>query len=217
MAKSMNGQSNLFNPTTCEASSSAISLPGLADGPTRSDSPDGPIAAKCGPVRALANAIQAQLEVGKPRPNVGRGSAALLRRIDLRLSLVNRLLRLAPGWMRSAMISSDWSTTVRAAILPAYVTGADHARERIYFAGHTHRHGQSGGGVDAEAPWMSWPRSYTRDVVCPDGLSARVAQKRAFGNAIVPQVAAVFIEACMSIGGIEHLYADAVAKGDDVL
>jgi site-specific DNA-cytosine methylase len=84
--------------------------------------------------------------------------------------------------------------TVRAAILPAYSAGFDHARERIYFAGHTYRDGESSVPVDEEMAWMSWPRSYTRGMGAKDGLPDVVGQMRAFGNAIVPQVAQVFIE-----------------------
>lgn len=84
---------------------------------------------------------------------------------------------------------------VKAAILPAYSAGFDHARERIYFAGHTNSHGESGCPVDAETSWMSWPGRYTRGVVSPHGVSRDVVALSGFGNAIVPQVAQIFIAA----------------------
>lgn len=91
---------------------------------------------------------------------------------------------------------------VGAAILPALCVGQDHIRERFYFVGDTDREGQPSVCVDAEMAGM--PRYYrdAGDMVSEDGLSTDVALLRGFGNAIVPQVAQVFIEAYLdSVGG----------------
>ena len=86
-----------------------------------------------------------------------------------------------------------------AAVLPAVAVGADHARHRLYFAGHAHGHGESGRAVDAEAPRLSWDRGDAERVVSANGVSSGVAQLRAFGNAIVPAVAAEFIGAYLEV------------------
>lgn len=88
---------------------------------------------------------------------------------------------------------------VRAAVLPAYCVGFDHARERIYFAGDTHRFSEPSLPVDEEVAWMSWPGRYTGGMAPPHGVSRDVVALSGFGNAIVPQVAQVFIEAYMSV------------------
>jgi DNA (cytosine-5)-methyltransferase 1 len=84
---------------------------------------------------------------------------------------------------------------VGAAVLPACSVGFDHARPRIYFAGHADCDGQPGRTVDAQASRVPRDRSDAGAVVCADGVSAGVAALRGFGNAIVPQVAQAFIEA----------------------
>jgi DNA (cytosine-5)-methyltransferase 1 len=88
---------------------------------------------------------------------------------------------------------------VGAAVLPACAVGLDHARERFYFVGHPNRDSQSGLSVDAKVAGLSRDRSDTGGMVQTDGLSGRMALLRGFGNAIVPQVAQVFIEAYMSL------------------
>ena len=84
-------------------------------------------------------------------------------------------------------------------VLPAVCLGFDHTRERLYFAGHTNRKSESGRAVDAEVARVPRYRSDTGNMVPTDGVSSRVAQLRAFGNAIVPQVAATFIEAYLDL------------------
>lgn len=88
---------------------------------------------------------------------------------------------------------------IGAAILPAWSVGADHARERFYFVGHADRDGQPGMPVDAEMDRLRWFGGNARGVGAPNGVSRDVVALSGFGNAIVPQVAAIFIEAYMSI------------------
>jgi hypothetical protein len=90
---------------------------------------------------------------------------------------------------------------VGAAVLPAVAVGADHLRSQIYFAGDTDRHGQSGVRVHAEVARLPRRDGDARAVVPAHGLSTRMAQLLAFGNAIVPQVAQVFIEAYLDARG----------------
>jgi DNA (cytosine-5)-methyltransferase 1 len=82
---------------------------------------------------------------------------------------------------------------VGAAVLPAVSIGADHARPRIYFVGYANGDGQSGVRLNGEMAGLRGDRSVAGVVVPPNGVSNRVAVLRAFGNAIVPQVAAEFI------------------------
>lgn len=84
---------------------------------------------------------------------------------------------------------------VGAAVLPACSVGQDHARYRLFFAGHTHGDGESGSAEHGEASWLPRARGDAGDMVRSHGLSPRVAQLRAFGNAIVPHVGAEFVVA----------------------
>jgi DNA (cytosine-5)-methyltransferase 1 len=86
---------------------------------------------------------------------------------------------------------------VGAAVLPAVSVGQDHARPRIYFVGHSDGNSKPRRAVNAEASRLSWDRSEPRSMVPQDGVPATVAVFSAFGNAIVPQVAAEFIRAAM--------------------
>jgi len=90
---------------------------------------------------------------------------------------------------------------IGAAILPALCVGADHARPRIYFVGDTHRYGEPIVRVDAEVAGMSWRGRDTSELVPPNGLSRDMVALSGFGNAIVPQVAQVFIEAYLAARG----------------
>jgi DNA (cytosine-5)-methyltransferase 1 len=82
-----------------------------------------------------------------------------------------------------------------AAVLPAYGVGADHARERFYFVGDAYGEGQSRLPLDAEVARLQRARGESGSLVPAYGLSDRVALQRGFGNAIVPELAAAFIEA----------------------
>jgi DNA (cytosine-5)-methyltransferase 1 len=84
---------------------------------------------------------------------------------------------------------------IGAAVLPAASVGADHARPRIYFVGHTHEHGEPSVALYGEVARLLRHRSVARDVVPADGVSRDVVALSGFGNAIVPHVAAAFIDA----------------------
>jgi DNA (cytosine-5)-methyltransferase 1 len=87
---------------------------------------------------------------------------------------------------------------VGAAVLPAVSVGKDHSRPRIYFVGYADRDRKSGLRVNEEMARLRWDRSEFGGVVPSDGLPGRMAIFSAFGNAIVPQVAAEFIRAAMT-------------------
>jgi DNA (cytosine-5)-methyltransferase 1 len=103
----------------------------------------------------------------------------------------------------------DWLAGVRADMegmayafgasnLPAIAVGADHLRPRIYFAGHADSHGESGVRVDEEAPRLPRLDRDAGGVLPAHGTSDRVAQLRAFGNALHAELAAEFIGAYMN-------------------
>jgi DNA (cytosine-5)-methyltransferase 1 len=87
---------------------------------------------------------------------------------------------------------------VGAAIIPACALGFDHARPRYYFAGHSDRNGKSSLQVDGKMAWLQGHGSDAGSVVPADGVPSRMAVFSAFGNAIVPQAAAAFIESAMT-------------------
>jgi DNA (cytosine-5)-methyltransferase 1 len=112
-----------------------------------------------------------------------------------------------------------------AAVLPACSVGAPHQRDRLWFVADANGEGKSDGAVnaqvaktpcamgdadlasaDAHAPesgsrgtagQSSWWRIEPGMGRVAHGIPARVGKLRAYGNAIVPQVAAEFIKATM--------------------
>ena len=97
-----------------------------------------------------------------------------------------------------------------AANLPACSVGADHIRERLWWAANTDSIGfsqprdgwQDARNDSAPAPWetnrfLDAVRSDALPLVCGkhDGIPASVGAMRAYGNAIVPEVAAAFVMA----------------------
>ena len=87
---------------------------------------------------------------------------------------------------------------VGGAHLPALAVGADHLRPRIYFASHPDRDSEPGRALHAEAPRLPGSRGEPGGVLQANGTSGRVAQLRAFGNAIHAGLAAEFIGAYMN-------------------
>lgn len=98
-----------------------------------------------------------------------------------------------------------------AAVVPACAVDAPHRRDRLWFVADANRQGLEGRSVHAErrnerAPWstgVEWivgadgkaRRVGTGIRLLAHGVPARVGQLRAYGNAIVPQVAAEVIGA----------------------
>jgi hypothetical protein len=109
MAKSMNGQSSLFGPMTCEGSPSATSSPGSADGVTRSDSPAGPMIAPSGleAARASRGAWRAAAKVPTIRAIFGQRGANSSISAALQSSLVSRL-RVKTAATGSTLFSMAW-------------------------------------------------------------------------------------------------------------
>lgn len=84
---------------------------------------------------------------------------------------------------------------IGAAILPAISVGKDHARPRVYFVGHADRYSEPSMRLNGEVARVRRDRGNTGSMVQADGLRARMAVFSAFGNAIVPQVAAEIMRA----------------------
>lgn len=88
---------------------------------------------------------------------------------------------------------------VGAAVLPAVGVGKDHTRPRVYFVGHANSHGKPSLRVNGEVAGLRRDHCNAGGVVRADGLPARMAVFSAFGNAIVPELAAQFIGAAMTL------------------
>lgn len=125
-------------------------------------------------------------------------------------------------------ISADLEKTghaVVSCVLGAHSVGAPHIRQRIYWFADTKRNKQPGkesycrtirrmGRGGKSFPWNeSWQSALSRFRVVGDGLPRMVGATDGARNAIVPQVAAVFLEAAietmreakgaMESGGVE--------------
>ena len=113
MAKSMNGQSSLFNLTICEGSSSAISSPGLGDGPTPSDSLAGTTPAPSGPAPVpVSRSRQPAPKLAGTIPAIfGRRGISSSRSAALQSSLVNRL-KTRLDTAGSIVCAMTWKETV---------------------------------------------------------------------------------------------------------
>lgn len=113
----------------------------------------------------------------------------------------------------------DAGYAAAAAIVPACGVGAPHRRDRLWWAAHANtngnrleahtdkddlrrqndshqRHGRSG-EVGAACFWDSARPIGARPMALDNGLPGELGRLRAYGNAIVPQVAEAFIRACM--------------------
>jgi len=85
-----------------------------------------------------------------------------------------------------------------AVVLPAYLVGADHERERSFFVAHANSNSQPGGAVDAKMEVLPRCGRQSDIVAHTDGLSGRMGKLRAYGNAIVPQVGAAVLRAVIA-------------------
>lgn len=106
---------------------------------------------------------------------------------------------------------------IGSAVLPACSVGAPHRRDRLWFVAdteseQTQRKGQTGFQPKPaqscwdDHEWLTGADGKSRPVMpgvrlLANGFPERVACLHGFGNAIVPQVAAEFIEAYMNIDG----------------
>jgi DNA (cytosine-5)-methyltransferase 1 len=127
---------------------------------------------------------------------------------------------IAAGWIDDVFADLEAETYACAAdVLPACSIGADHERQRIFWVADTASERRAGllrnqpriGAGEArkrkatalDSPCSAFERRGNEGVgepaffVSNDGLSNQVGRLRAFGNAIVPEVAAEFIAAYM--------------------
>ncbi len=127
------------------------------------------------------------------------------------------------GWLDE--VFSDMETegyACAASVLPAYAVEAHHAGARIFFvaAANGKRFEGCGSKIEKERPksiisevsstFPEWPeleKQLSTSIIRAgdDGVPSRVGRLRAYGNAIVPQLAAEFIKAYMEImNGFEN-------------
>ncbi len=111
-AKSMSGQLSMFELMNSTGSASAISLPGLADGPSPSDMPDGAITIPSGPDRARVSRsrLPAGASVSETTGTSGQSSGALSPSDALQRSLESRLRVLLTGSDLCEVIWKPWNT-----------------------------------------------------------------------------------------------------------
>lgn len=133
------------------------------------------------------------------------------------LRLIGEQVATALSWFD--LVSTDLeaaSYTVGAAVLGAHSVGAPHIRQRLYWLAHPDDKGLQGRSrarlyASERLPWASSLVYCTDEKYRPiplepaffpvaDGVSGRVAALRGYGNAIVPQVAATFIQAWIECG-----------------
>lgn len=130
------------------------------------------------------------------------------------------------GEQVASKIGREWFSAVRldleavgyacgGADISAASVGAPHIRQRLWWVGHADRAGSQGRGFNAAkhadqlSPWASGEFISCSDgkarlaqpgiLPVADGFPNRVGLLRGAGNAIVPQVAAKFIEAVMEV------------------
>jgi DNA (cytosine-5)-methyltransferase 1 len=84
---------------------------------------------------------------------------------------------------------------VGATILPAVAVGLDHARPRIYFAGHTNSYSKPVSAINEKVAGVSRNHSDAGRVVPANGISARMVAFAGFGDAVIPSLASEFMGA----------------------
>lgn len=207
----------MSSQTTSEATPSAISSPASADGATRSDWPDGAMTDLFGRVVAPVNPIaprgrtQGRLTHG----TFGRRGFASSASARLASSLASRLI-VRLGTAGSTLFQQTWKRKITPSgrvFWAHHSVQAPHIRARIFYVAHRGSAGLAVGNesspvrrtrqtpawreferVHAASAWSAWQAE--SDVpVFADGVSDLVGAVTAYGNAIVPQVAAEFIGA----------------------
>lgn len=83
--------------------------------------------------------------------------------------------------------------------IPSCAVGRDHRRARYWVCAHTDLDGKPCIAVDAEVAELPQRHCEPRVLRGKNGLSPRMAQLRAFGNAVDPRVAAEVIKACLEV------------------
>ncbi len=81
------------------------------------------------------------------------------------------------------------------AYLPSLSVGRDHPRSRFYYTGYANGQGKPVRALNEKVARLQRHRCVAASLVPSDGIPARVASMRGFGNAIDPQVAAEFVSA----------------------
>lgn len=218
----MNETSDLFSQATSEAMPNATSSRGSGAGAMPSDSRGGQMINPSGQPLVHASRIPARGAVlaSMTAAISGRNVSRLLRECRP-ARLFGEQVSSPDGVAWLDFVSSDLERedyAVAALVTAAAGVGAPHARHRLYFAADTdcerrkglepsQNPGESGpwgrfGEMDLRSILRS-PResgdSWPQPIICKmdDGISRRMERLRAYGNAIVPQVAAAFIGAYM--------------------
>jgi len=110
MAKSIPGQSSMFDLMTSEDSSSAISSPASADGAMHFAYLDGLTTESAGRSHAPARSSRQRLEADRLRLICGRSSGASSLQTALACSLASKFPTREAGSMASAMTWKRWAT-----------------------------------------------------------------------------------------------------------
>ncbi len=181
MAKSMNVQLPMFEPTTCADSLNATSSQASAGGRSRSGSPDGLMIDRSGAAPALAShsVRQAKAEGRTTRVTFGRSSAVSFASAALQSSLESRLRARLDGYGSPMYLltSKHWPIAQQAPIYARRASGrstsdSDSIGWPTATARDAHRGGQAkramgetrhGSNLQDFAQIAGWPTAAARD------------------------------------------------------
>lgn len=212
----MSGQLRMFDQTICEGSPNAISSPASEGGATPYDSPDGRTTSKSGLGRVRASRL-ALLEQAASSTTRGILWPAWCSLITERqpATVFGEQVAAAARWLRRACRDLEAMGYAFGAVpIEAACIGAPHRRDRLWFVADAEWHEQPRqeprrgtprrvGREQQLFPWDGgWPAALARFRVVDDGIPRCVAATDAARNAIVPQVAAAFIEAYVDSRGL---------------